>query len=107
MKNRRLKRNQAYNVIDACQRNEYMTAEDLAHELGLHYKIAERHLRECWALNLIYIASWDRKHHHHVPVYRWGAKQDAAKPKPLTKAEVYAREKESQRRERKCSRLPA
>jgi hypothetical protein len=110
MKNRCLRKNHAYNVIHFLRTNDYASAEDIAHEFSLHYKIAERHLRECWALDLIYISSWDRKHHHWVPVYRWGNRPDAAKPRPLTPQEVetrYAPKRRARRKPRKASAYEA
>jgi hypothetical protein len=98
MKARRLRKNHAYNVIDYLKSNEYASAEDISHEFQLHYKIAERHLKECWALDLVYIRTWDRKYHHWVPVYKWGNKPDAEKPRPLTKQEVEERYKPKRNR---------
>lgn len=86
------KRNRAYEAISLLQSGDVYLAEDLAHELGVHYKIAERHLRELWVLDLIYISGWDRLHHHWVPRYRWGNRADAKKPAALTPTERHKRQ---------------
>lgn len=91
-----------YRVINHVQNREAYTADDLAHELGMHQRTAQRHLRELWSLDLMYICSWDRNYKQPVPVYRWGNKPDVEKPRALTSVETSARYREKQR-ERRCA----
>ena len=79
----RTMRYEVYRVIDTLKshRDAY-TNYDLHEELGMHPKTAYRHLRELWALELIYICGWDREHNQPIPAYRWGNKPDVERPEP-------------------------
>lgn len=87
----RHKKYQVYNIIYKIKYSEDgYTAEDLAEELGIHLKTAARHLRELWALDLIYISDWDRNYQQPVPVMSWrvsGRQADRPRPVPSTGAE--------------------
>jgi hypothetical protein len=104
----KVKRNKAYAVIDMFKRGEPLLREEIQQELGLTKVAANRHLKELWVLDLIYISGWDRAHHEWAPRYRWGNKPDVSKPAPLTPSEVYTREVErhGRRASRKANLLP-
>lgn len=74
--------------------------KDLAHELGYSVITMNKHLRELYSLDLIYICDWDRSEHepnephHPVPVYRWGNKPDAERPERMPNNEVKKRYQE-------------
>jgi hypothetical protein len=90
----------AYLVICKLMTREAYDAKDLAHELGLNVITINKHLRELYLLDLIYICGWDRsKHesgdaHQPVPVYRWGNKPDVERPERMERAEVNRRYRE-------------
>jgi len=90
----------AYMVICKLMTREAYDAKDLAHELGFNIITINKHLRELYLLDLIYICGWDRsKHesgeaHRPVPVYRWGNKPDAERPERMDNAEVKRRHRE-------------
>jgi len=79
---------QVYKVIAHLQNKEAYTSDDLAFELGIAQRTAQRHLKELWVLDLVHICGWDRNYQSHVPVYQWGKKPDVARPKPLTPSEI-------------------
>jgi hypothetical protein len=76
-----------YRIIDKLKDREAYTKYDIAHELNLHHKTAQIHLRELWTLELIYICGWDREGTVPIPAYRWGNKPDVERPEPRTDAE--------------------
>jgi len=79
---------------------EAYDAKDLAEELGFNIITINKHLRELYLLDLIYICGWDRskhefgKSHHPTPVYRWGKKPDVKRPERMNNAEVKRRHHE-------------
>jgi hypothetical protein len=85
------KRNFAYEVIDILKGGEPVLAEELMNELGLCRAAASRHLKECHALDLIYICGWDRSYQKWVPRYRWGNKEDVKKPDSLSLYQIKTR----------------
>lgn len=89
---------QVYRVLDLLQNREAYTATDLAHELGVHVRTAQRHLKELYMLDLMYICGWDKEYHQTVPVYKWGNKEDAPRPTALTKVQIAARYRERKKR---------
>jgi hypothetical protein len=80
-----------YRVIEHVQNREAYTPEDLAFELGMSRKIAQRHLKNLWTLDLMYICAWERQEGHIVPVYRWGNKPDVERLHVRTRAELTRR----------------
>lgn len=101
MKNAKTKRHAvAYLIICKLTTREAYDAKDLAYELGLSEITVNKHLRELYSFDLIYICGWDRsKHeantsHHPVPVYRWGNKPDVKRPEPESKIEINRRYRE-------------
>lgn len=85
---------QIYRVIDLLQSKEPYDKYDLAFELELNPKTASRHLKELWALDLLYICGWEKEYHNFHPVYRWGNKPDVERPAALTNAETSKRYRE-------------
>jgi DNA-binding IclR family transcriptional regulator len=96
---------QVYRVVDLLQNKEAYTASDLAHELGVHVRTAQRHLKELYVLDLVYICGWDKEYHQTVPVYKWGNKDDEPRPTALTKAQIAARHRERKKRAQISSNL--
>lgn len=99
---------QVYRVIDHIKDREAYTCSDLALELGMHVRTAQRHLKELYMLDLVYICGWDKEYQQVVPVYRWGNKPDVARPTALTGAEMsrrYRERKNAIRKEETCSRV--
>lgn len=96
---------QVYRVIDHLQNKEAVTCRDLAEELGMALKTAQRHLRELHAQDLVYVAAWDREYHQPIPVYKWAVvetiKTDAPKPKAMTAAEA-AKRRRKRAKEASC-----
>lgn len=91
-------RHQKYQVYNLIYKLKYSddgyTAMDLADELGLHLKTAARHMRELWALDLIYISDWDRNYQQPVPVMSWrtsGRQEDKPRPTPCSPAALAKR----------------
>jgi predicted transcriptional regulator len=90
----------AYLIICKLTTREAYDATDLAYELDLSEITINKHLRELYSLDLIYICGWDRSRHesnashHPVPVYRWGNKPDVKRPEPEDKAEINRRYRE-------------
>ncbi len=78
---------ECYRIIDKLQDREAYTKYDIAHELGIHHKTAQSHLRQLWTLELIYICGWDRESTMFIPAYRWGNKPDVERPKARTGAQ--------------------
>lgn len=91
---------QTYQVIALLQNREAYDKYDLAFELELHPKTAMRHLKELWALDLLYICAWEKEHHSFHPVYRWGNKPDVERPAAITSAEASKRYRERKRNAR-------
>lgn len=73
------------------------TKYDLSVALDIHHRTAQRHLKELHALDLIYIASWEKEYQQWIPSYKWTQKRqdDAPRPEPLTGAECTARYRET------------
>lgn len=90
---------QAYKAIHLLKYSGPYTSVDLAHELKCHVKTASRHLREMWALDLIYISAWDRNHHTPIPAFAWGKRKDIPQPTPYSNAEKAKRRRERAWRE--------
>lgn len=91
---------QVYKVINHLQNKEPVTKHDLAHELSMTHRTAQRHLKELWALDLVHICGWDREYQQHIPVYRWGNRPDVEKPRPYTNAETTRRYRERLKNDR-------
>ncbi len=83
-----------YRVIEHVQNRDPFTPEDLAFELGMSRKIAQRHLKNLWTLDLMYICAWERQGKHIVPVYRWGNKPDVERLHVLSRTELTRRYRE-------------
>jgi len=71
---------ECYEIINKLKDREAYTKYDIAHELGIHQKTAQVHLRQLWTLELIYICGWDREATSFIPAYRWGNKPDVERP---------------------------
>jgi len=90
----------AYLIIDKFMSREAYDAKDLSHELGFNVITINKHLRELYLLDLIYICNWDRSNHEKqeahqpTPVYRWGNKPDVKRPEPENKSEISRRYRE-------------
>ena len=68
---------ESYRIIDQLKTSrDAHTKYDIHHELGLHPDTAQRHLRELWTLDLVYICGWDKVNHQSIPAYRGGNKPD-------------------------------
>jgi DNA-binding IclR family transcriptional regulator len=85
---------QVYRVIDHLQNREAYTCADLASELNMHVRTAQRHLKELYMLDLVYICGWDKEYQQTVPVYKWGNKADVPRPTALTWAQRAKRNRE-------------
>ena len=85
---------QVYRVIAHLQDREAYTSNDLAYELKIDKRTAQRHLKELWALDLVHICGWDREYQQPIAVYRWGNRPDVEKPSPITRAESAKRYRE-------------
>lgn len=92
---------QVYRVLAHLQNGEPVTCRDLAEELDMNLKTAQRHLRELWALDLVYISGWDREYHQPIPVYMWAMssapKNDVPRPQAMTPAEAAKRRRHRKR----------
>jgi len=71
---------QVYRVMAHLQNREAYDKYDLASELKMHPRTAARHLKELWALDIIYICDWEKEHQSFHPVYRWGNRPDVERP---------------------------
>lgn len=91
---------QVYQVIAQLQNREAYDKYDLAFELEMHPKTASRHLKELWALDLLYICGWEKEHQSFHPVYRWGNKPDVERPAAVSGAERSKRYRDRKRNER-------
>jgi len=103
-KPRRTRRYQVYKILGELKDNGPYTIEELSEVTGIHQKTVTRHVREVWALDIIYICEWCRNYRMPVPVFKWGRGIDRPQPDPYTDAEKAKRQRERVK-ERTCKKF--
>lgn len=88
--NRFSKSHKIFGRIEAALRERQMTAEELGQAVSRSKGVICRYIAELQKQKQIHIARWEtRKNRHvwHIPIYEWGADEDAPPPKKMTDAE--------------------
>lgn len=81
---RKVKKFEGYKVLWLLREyKEPWTVPEICEELNIKEPTAMRHLRELWTFEFIHISGWEHCYQHWRPIYRWGNRPDAPRPKAV------------------------